>query len=332
MGDRGIYMREALFYKRVGDGVECLLCPHRCIIPSGHTGICNERLNTMGRLEPVGYGKVSAIAMDPMEKKPLYHFYPGNNILSVGGVNCNLDCQFCQNWEIAHDTPETVELWPDELVDMALREDAIGIAFTYNEPVIWYEYVLDTMQLSQEQGLKNVLVTNGFINKEPLEMMLPYIDAMNIDVKGYTEEFYRKVCNGSLRYVKNTVALASEGCHVEVTNLVIPGLNDSIEQMMELAKWLADINKNIPLHITRYFPNYKMNMEPTPLDSIQKLYDTAKKYLNYVYMGNIQGRDRNTYCPECNNLLVDRRYDTIILNLEDERCKKCGRKVDIVLK
>lgn len=285
-------MKEALYWEGTDNSsVACSLCPHRCKITEGNIGVCRTRRNVGGKLYTLNYGKISSISLDPIEKKPLYRFYPGSYILSVGTFGCNFKCSFCQNWAIAHADPHTMEAAPEQLVDKALElkpEGNIGIAFTYNEPSIWFEFILDTVKISTEAGLKNVLVTNGFISKEPLQELLPYIHAMNIDVKAFTDKYYRKVCKGALDDVKRTVEISAGCCHLEVTTLVIPGLNDDIEDIGRLASWLASINDEIPLHLSRYFPNYQMrDIPPTPKETLFRAKEEADKYLKYVYLGNI---------------------------------------------
>jgi pyruvate formate lyase activating enzyme len=274
--------------------------------------------------------------MDPIEKKPLYHFFPGSWIFSVGSFGCNFRCKFCQNWQIAQLTEvPTEEISAEELVNVASRQkDNIGIAYTYNEPTIWYEYVIECASLARKKGLKNVLVTNGFIEKEPLEKLLPFIDAMNIDVKAYTEDFYRDITFGKLSPVKRTVEIAQKSCHVEITTLLIPGMNDGEDEVEALAKWLASLRKDIPLHLTRYFPNFKLDLPPTPVETIQRARKIAMKYLDYVYTGNVVDEEgSNTYCPKCGKLLIVRRgYDVEVLGgakcqkLPEHRCLKNSSK------
>lgn len=288
-------LKEAMYYQKQQDGrTKCVLCPHNCVISQGAAGICGVRKNIDGVLYSLIYEKVSSIAFDPIEKKPLYKFHPGTYILSAGSVGCNFRCPFCQNYSIARAEPdktETSTITSGQLVLKALSlmdQGNIGIAYTYNEPTIWYEYVYDTARLAKEKGLMNVLVTNGFINPEPLKNLLPYIDAMNIDLKGYTEGFYRDVVKGQLESVKDTIRLAAGKCHVEVTTLVIPGLNDSAQEMEEMAKWLASVSPDIPLHLSRFFPRYMMQDRPmTPMQTLSELESIASKYLNNVYMGNV---------------------------------------------
>ncbi|GAB6178864.1 AmmeMemoRadiSam system radical SAM enzyme [Desulfotomaculum defluvii] len=286
-------MQEAMFYHQKEDGLLfCELCPKGCSIREGHKGFCRVRENQNGVLYTLNYGKVSSYALDPMEKKPLYHFYPGTLILSLGTVGCNLRCGFCQNWQIAQGDPHTIHLEPPEAVKLALeqREKGIpctGLAYTYSEPFMWYEYVYDTSRLAREAGLKNVMVTNGYVREEPLKKLLPYIDAMNIDVKGFTDDYYRENCVGQLEPVKRTVEIAHKECHIELTTLLVPGLNDSPDEIKELVDWVANLNPGIPVHFSRYFPNYKFNLPPTPLKTMQQAYDIAKKKLKYVHLGNV---------------------------------------------
>lgn len=284
--------REAMFYKRSGDGkVDCMLCPHNCRILPGQTGVCRARKNTDGKLYTLNYGKVTSAALDPIEKKPLKKYRPGSYILSAGTFGCNLRCPFCQNWTIAHEEPGTVDMTPAGLVQKAQElkgRGNIGIAYTYNEPFIWYEFVCETCREARQKDLVNVLVTNGFVSMEPLKQLMPYIDAMNIDVKAFTPGFYRNVCKASLENVMETVEYAAQHCHVEVTTLIIPGLNDSDSDMDRQAQWLSSISPEITLHLSRYFPNYNMtDRPPTAPDTLKRLKEIAQKRLRHVFLGNI---------------------------------------------
>jgi pyruvate formate lyase activating enzyme len=229
------------------------------------------------------------MALDPIEKKPLYHFYPGSTILSVGTWGCNFHCQFCQNWAIAHGNPQVFFTEAEQLAQLAMQQgpDCIGVAYTYSEPTVWFEYVKDSAAAVKKAGLKNVLVTNGFINEEPLKALLPVIDAMNIDVKSFHPEFYQERCKGGLAAVKRTVEIASRHCHVEVTTLLIPGLNDSDEEITHLIHWLATINPEIPLHFSRYYPSYRMNRQPTPLETLMRARELALPFIHHVHIGNV---------------------------------------------
>lgn len=287
--------KEAMFFETMDQqNIHCYLCPHNCRITPGHRGICGVRKNIDGMLYTLNYGEISSMAVDPIEKKPLRNFYPGSVILSVGSVGCNLKCPFCQNHRIARVKPEEVNTFTatsEEIVEKALSLQAqgnIGIAYTYNEPSIWYEFVYDTAKLAKQRGLKNVLVTNGFISHKPLKVLLPHIDAMNIDLKGYSSQFYHDVLKGNLEDVKHSIQTAAEQCHVEVTTLVIPGLNDSVDEINAMSSWLASISQDIPLHLSRFFPNCDMNdKRPTPPETLYRLEEEARKYLKYVYLGNL---------------------------------------------
>ncbi|MGE5473317.1 MAG: AmmeMemoRadiSam system radical SAM enzyme [Ignavibacteriales bacterium] len=284
-------MKEAKYWTNEGEKLKCYLCPHNCSIVENGIGVCRVRRNLKNKLYSLNYGQVSSIALDPIEKKPLSRFYPGKNILSVGTFGCNLKCSFCQNWSIAHADPDTINIEPEQLVKKAIelkKDDNIGIAFTYNEPSIWFEFVYDTAVLSAKEGLKNVLVTNGFISPRPLEEILPYIHAMNIDVKAFNNEYYKDVCRGTLDDVKRTVELSAQNCHVEITTLIIPELNDNEKEIESLASWLAGVNPEIPIHFSRYFPNYKMrDKQVTPRQTLERAKQIAEKYLKYVYIGNV---------------------------------------------
>lgn len=280
--------------ERETDGVVCGLCPHHCRIAEGGTDLCAARTNRGGKIVCQNYGQVTSLALDPIEKKPLYHFHPGSVILSVGSYGCNLLCPFCQNHEISRAKAgdlRTETLPPEALVQLA--EDTrqkygnIGVAFTYNEPLVSYEYVLDCAKLLREKDLAVVLVTNGQMCEAPLRNLLPYVDAMNIDLKGFTQAFYDWI-SGDLETTKTAVRLAVEaGVHVEVTTLVIPGRNDNEKEMEAEARWLASISKEIPLHLSRYFPRYHCDIPMTPRKTLEKLKKIANQYLRYVYIGNV---------------------------------------------
>lgn len=331
-------MHPAKFYQPLEeDGrVHCLLCPQGCRIRDGHKGFCRVRMNQEGKLYTLNYGQVSSYGLDPIEKKPLFHFYPGWDIVSLGTVGCNLRCGFCQNWSIAHGEPDTMEVSPERAVEIAVSQGGernLGIAYTYSEPLMWYEFVLDTARLVREKGLKNVLVTNGFVNEEPLRELLPYIDAMNIDVKGFTGEYYGKICRGEMEPVLRTVEIAARQCHVEITTLLVTDLNDSGEEVGKLAEWLAGISKDIPLHLSRYFPNYELDRPPTPEDRLLKAYRVAREKLHYVYLGNVRldlGRD--TLCPRCGELLIARQgYRGEVVGMSGGHCKQCQEEIPVII-
>ncbi len=280
-------------YKQEDAGVlRCQVCPHQCKLKNGQTGRCRVRINRDDRLIAVNYGEVSSLALDPIEKKPLYHFYPGSLILSAGSFGCNLSCPFCQNYSIAHHTPQTRFLSPDDLLKVSVefsKQGSIGLAFTYNEPAMWFEYIMDLAPALKEQGLKVVLVSNGYIKKKPLLELLPYVDAFNIDVKAFNERFYQHLCKGKLDVVKRTVEEIVGKSHLEVTTLLIPGENDNNQEIRDLARWLASLDPNLVLHLSRYFPAYQMDLPPTPVTTLNNARDIAREYLNYVYLGNVPG-------------------------------------------
>ena len=324
---------EARHYQKLENGsVQCLLCPHLCRIAPGKTGLCRIRSNNGGRLGAQSYGQAVSPVMDPIEKKPLHHFYPGSQILSTGPNGCNLACSFCQNWEVSQQESPTEAVEPRQLVEQAVNEGSVGIAFTYTEPLIWFEYLMDVCPLARQAGLKTVLVTNGTISPEPLKELLPHIDAMNIDLKSMDGGFYKNVCRGDLNTVLKTIELSRPSCHIELTNLVIPGLNDSSRDMEALADWVYRLDPLIPLHISRYFPRYKMDTQSTPENTLKKYYNLAKAKLKYVYVGNVQIEGtEDTYCPGCGQVLIKRSgYRVSLEGLKGQDCKKCGRRADII--
>jgi pyruvate formate lyase activating enzyme len=328
-------MKEALYYERLeGEKVHCLLCPQDCVIAEGKKGFCKVRVNVDGTLYSEVYNRAMARGMDPIEKKPLYNFHPGSMIYSLGTRGCNQHCDFCQNWHMLQPDASTQEITAREAVDECLAYGSIGIAYTYNEPTIWYEFVLECSELAREKGLVNVLVTNGSINHEPFAQLAPFIDAMNIDIKSMDPEFYRKICSSKLEPVLATCRAAREaGIHVEITNLVIPTLNDSDEHFNKLVDFVAGLGPDVPLHFSAYFPTYKMTIDPTPVSALLRAREIASEKLFYVYLGNVVVSDgSNTDCPQCGNTLISRKgYTTSIKGIKDGKCDNCGRKVDVVL-
>ena len=288
----GTDMHPASYWQPLDDQmVVCTLCPHRCRIRPGSRGICQVRLNLAGSLLAESYGRITALALDPVEKKPLYQFHPGSMILSAGSYGCNFRCGFCQNWSISQEKAPNRLIMPDMLVDLAVQarsQGNIGLAFTYNEPLVGFEYVLDTARLARQHGLVNVLVTNGSINAEPMEELLPWIDAMNIDLKAWQPAYYRNICHGSLQPVLDTIVRCAARCHVEVTTLLIPGLNDQDEDVSRIASWLASIRTDIPLHLTRHHPDYQMtDQQPISRQRLMHLVRLAGQSLGHVYPGNL---------------------------------------------
>ena len=326
---------EAKFWKHLeNNDVQCELCPHFCRIKPGKAGICRIRENIDGKLITTGYGNTTSVAMDPIEKKPLFHFKPGSYVLSVAPNGCNFHCSWCQNWEISQSKVLTQYIEPELLVTIALRERASGIAFTYTEPLIWFEYIMDVAKIGRPKGLNMLVITNGYINPEPLEQLLPNIDAMNIDIKSMNPDVYRKFTGGKLEPVLETIKNSAKKTHIEITFLVIPTLNDSETEINKLVDFTASVNPEIPLHLSRYYPAYRFDVPPTSPEILMKAYSIAKEKLPYVYIGNLPIRGtENTYCPKCGNLLVERRGFTSFAKgiTSDGKCSKCGAETDIIL-
>lgn len=323
-------MEKAMFYKKKnGQQVQCQLCPHNCVIKEGSVGICRARKNEQGDLYSLNYGEISSSGVDPVEKKPLYHFYPGSSIMSVGTWGCNFACPFCQNWRISQENPPVREMSPSQVVDVALKKNCRGIAYTYSEPLIWYEFVKDTAELAGEQGLKNILVTNGYINQEPLKELLPLIDAANVDLKSAGDRFYQDYCQGQRKPVLESIKLMYNRIHLEITTLVITDLNDNSREMEELFAWIADeLGPEVPLHLSRYYPAYKLDKQQTSLSMMKYLYSRAAEYLQYVYLGNTGLREFNvTSCPNCGAEVIDRSGYRVIKSIEKNFCTECGQEI-----
>lgn len=336
-GAGGSQYREADYWERDGERVHCLLCPQDCHIAEDRAGICRVRKNVDGTLRTTNYAQVTSAAMDPIEKKPLYHFHLGLKVLSLGTFGCNLGCMFCQNYTISQGTPAAQSMSPEEAVRTALEarsQGNIGIAYTYSEPVVWFEYVRDTSKLAHDEGLKNVLVTNGLIREEPLEELLPLTDAMNVDIKAMDDEFYHSLCGiKSGEAARRTVEMAWGRCSVEITNLLVTDENDSAEQVRELVDWAAGVSPDLPLHLSRYHPTYKMSAPSTPVDRIERAAEIAREQLNYVYVGNVMvdgGGD--TVCPGCGEVVVGRSGFHATNRITDEgACPECGRSVNVTV-
>ncbi len=331
-------MHQATFYIKLDNElVQCILCPHRCKIKIGNTGTCGVRKNVGGNLQLMSYGQTASIHFDPIEKKPLYHFFPGSTIFSVGSIGCNLKCQFCQNAEISQVTlsefPYLYYYSPKDLVETALsKPENIGIAYTYNEPTIWYEYLLDTAILAQEKGLKNVLVTNGFINPDPLNEILTVVDAFNVDLKAFNNAFYQKYTFSQLEPVKQSlIQIKKSGKHLEITNLIIPTLNDQEEEFIKMLQWIEnELGKDTVLHLSKYFPRYRTTIPSTSETILVKYHEIASKYLNYVYLGNVStARGSHTFCSKCKKMIIQRNgYLTNTLGInESGKCKYCGNEI-----
>ena len=323
-------VHEALHYAKIEHGrVRCGLCPHACAIGDGERGICGARENRGGSLWADSYGRTVTSAVDPIEKKPLYHFMPGSRILSIGPNGCTLRCGNCQNWHISQERSSTRYIPPEELVELAGRGGSIGVAFTYTEPLLWFEYLRDVAPMLRAKGLKTVLVTNGFLNEEPAREIVPLIDAMNVDLKSMSDDFYKTVCGGRVEPVKRFIEIAAAASHVEVTNLVVTGLNDADADFTALADWLAGVSADIPLHFSRFFPQYRMDdRDPTPPERLRRAYEIASKRLHYVYVGNIfiDGTE-DTRCAKCGETVVRRAAYEARVAGAGGRCPKCGADV-----
>lgn len=332
-------MKKALYFEPLKDNeVRCDLCPHTCIIKPDNKGICGVRVNDNGELYSQVYNKVSAINIDPVEKKPLYHYFPGEKIVSVGTIGCNLKCKFCQNWDISQPESGMIrKLYnssPESITSLAIKENIFGIAYTYNEPTVWYEWMLDIAKLSQDNNLKNVVVSNGYINKKPLAGLLKFIDAFNIDLKAFDDGFYRKYASAGLEPVKSSLEqIKNSGRHLEITNLVIPGLNDDQDVFFRMIKWISEnLGKETVLHLSRYFPTFKLDIESTPPATLITLYDIARSELHHVYLGNIDiSKGKNTFCSSCGNLLIKRSgYLTDLCGIDEYgKCLRC-ENIDII--
>ncbi len=331
-------MAEARFWQKEAEGkVKCRLCPHGCLILPGKTGVCQVRENREGTLYSRNYGLLSSVALDPAEKKPLFHVDPGSYLFSLGSYGCNFSCEFCQNWQISQERPELYEATPERVVSMAMDQkqrhpSVTGIAYTYNEPTVWMEFVVDCARRAKDVGLRNVLVTNGYVSGEALDEALKVVDALNIDVKGWTEQFYRTIVHGRLQPVIETVEKAREKAWVEVTYLVIPGENDRDEDVRSLSRWLAGLSPAIPLHLSRYFPAYRFQRPATPIATLENLREVAMERLHYVYIGNAWKTGyADTFCPECKSVLLERGgLELEKSHLVGGACPDCGRPLEMV--
>jgi len=323
--------------------VQCELCPHACIIAPGKRGMCGVRENRAGTLVTLNYGVACSAHLDPIEKKPLYHFFPGSQIVSIGTYGCNLSCPWCQNYSISKEfsisalrpnlTPAALLAAVDEHARGGLRA-MCGVAYTYNEPTVWFEFVMACAPLVRARGLKNVLVTNGFISPAPLQELLQYVDALNIDLKAFDDDFYRRHCHARLAPVLQTIRAAVQHAHVELTTLIIPTLNDAPEQFVAMREWIIDtIGADVPVHLSRYTPMYQCSLPPTPHATLERAAHILREKLHFVYLGNI-GDAQKTICVQCGACLIVRHgYTTELPSLtSDSRCAQCGAAAPIVMK
>ncbi|NOZ58360.1 MAG: AmmeMemoRadiSam system radical SAM enzyme [Euryarchaeota archaeon] len=330
-------MDEARFYEPLGGGrVRCNLCSHRCVIAEGKRGICGVRENRGGRLYTLVYGRAIAYHVDPIEKKPLFHFLPGTKSYSIATVGCNFRCLHCQNWEISQMPREGrgvsgIHLPPEEVVEQAQRHGCASISYTYTEPTIFAEYAVDCARLAGERGIKNVFVTNGYITEDALREVAPHLDAANIDLKGFTDEFYREVCGARLEPVLRSIRLYREmGVWVEVTTLIIPGHNDDEEQLRGIARFIRSVGREVPWHVTRFHPDYRLTEVPsTPLETLRRAMEIGREEgLLYVYMGNVPGEGEDTLCPGCGEVLIQRRgFEILKYRIREGRCPECGTEI-----
>jgi pyruvate formate lyase activating enzyme len=302
-------MHPARFWNREKNAIRCELCPQNCLIQEGRKGFCRARKNFEGELISVVYGKPAAAHVDPIEKKPLYHFLPGSKTFSIGTLGCNLACSFCQNHDISCADPERVdvaEIEPEKIVQLAVASGCKSISYTYNEPTIFHEFAFDTAKLARKKGLKNIIVTNGFINPFPAAEFCKVMDAANVDLKAFNDDFYRKLARGRLLPVKASLQVYKKRLWLEVTNLLIDGVNDGLSEIDAMSKWIGEtLGKDVPLHFSRSFPMHRMqDIKPTPSETLQKAAETARKHLRFVYIGNT-GTARETYCPECGESVIE---------------------------
>ncbi len=329
--------KEALFYKKTdGQDVQCLLCPRECVINDGKRGFCRNRENRKGTLYTLVYGKPAIVDIGPIEKAPLYHFFPGHFRLCLTCTSCNLRCKHCQNWHLSQKTFEELNHYsysPSEIVQEAKNQNLFSISFTYTEPTVYYEYLYDVAVTARENGIKTSIVSNGYINREPLLKLLTVLDAVKIDLKGFSEEFYKDVCSASLKPVLESLkTVKKENVWLEIVNLVIPTLNDNPKMIDEMCRWIKEnLGVDTPLHFTRFHPDYKLtHLSPTPVSTLESAYEIAKKNgLRYVYIGNVPGHTYNsTYCPFCNRRVIHRtNFDILEMNMVNEKCRFCNASI-----
>ncbi len=332
--------KEAVLYEEVGKALNCKICERRCIIFPGKTGFCQMRENDGDKIYSLNYAAVSSAAVDPVEKKPLYHFYPGSLVFSLGSVGCNFRCRHCQNWGISQAELENIptrDMLPEDAVRLAKEYECRSIAWTYNEPTMWFEYTLDSAKIAKREDVKTIYVTNGYLTEESFNEIKPYLDAANIDLKGMTEKFYKDLCDARLQPVLDTIVRMHDAkIHIEVTNLMIPGYNDSDENIRSLVKFMAEeVGVEVPLHFTRFFPQYRLQqLPPTEIKFLEKAHRIAKEAgMKYVYIGNAPTVDgANTYCPECGEPVIKRDGFSVLSDevKETRKCPQCKADIDII--
>lgn len=329
--------QKALYYEKLQKKkIKCLLCPRKCIITKGNRGFCRVRENRDGEYYTLVHSNPCAVHIDPIEKKPLFHFLPGTTALSLATAGCNFTCKNCQNWDISQANPDhtvNFEISPERMVNLALEYNAPTIAYTYTEPTVFFEYMLDTAKAAKKKGILNMYHSNGFINQKPLLELIPYLDGADIDLKGYSNKFYQDITGGTLYPVLETLkTLKKQGVWLEITNLLIPTKNDSIGMIKDLCQWIKDeLGNDTPIHFSRFYPLYKLqNLPPTPIETLKKASEIAHNTgLHYVYIGNVPGiPEENTYCPSCGKMIVGRKgYNITVINLKKNRCKFCKTEI-----
>jgi pyruvate formate lyase activating enzyme len=337
-------MKEALLWHKEGKNVRCDLCGRRCLIPEDKTGVCLVRKNIDGKLYSLNYGKLIAVHVDPIEKKPLFHFYPGSEALSIASVSCNFLCKFCCNYEISQvfreGTQEVIgeDYSPKEIVELAKSQGCKSISYTYTEPTIFFEFAFDTAKLAHKENIKNTFVTNGYMTPEAVKMIASYLDAATVDFKGSADP----KCYSQLSSVPDVqpifdclLEMKRQKIHIEITDLIIPKYGDSFESFKKLVEWIYEnLGENTPFHILRFFPTYKLlDIPETPIKILEKFAEEARKKLNYVYLGNVPGHKfENTYCPKCNSLLIERLgFSSNLVGLKGKKCKNCGAEISIII-
>lgn len=332
--------KEAILYEKVDNALNCKICQRRCIISPGKTGFCQMRENVDDKIYSLNYAAVSSAAVDPIEKKPLFHFYPGSMVFSLGSVGCNFRCRHCQNWGISQAELENIptrDMLPEDAIRLTKEYECKSIAWTYNEPTMWFEYTLDSAKIARKEDIKTIYVTNGYMSEESFQEIKPYLDAANINLKGMTEKFYQDLCEARLEPVLDTIVKMHDAkIHIEITNLMIPGYNDSDEDIRSLVKFMADeVGVEVPLHFTRFFPQYQMQeLPPTEIKYLEKAHKIARDAgMKYVYIGNVPTADgENTYCPECGETVIQRDGFSVMSDKikETRKCPRCKADIDIV--
>jgi pyruvate formate lyase activating enzyme len=327
------WSKEGYHYITLGENVRCQVCPNECILREGQRSVCRNKTNYKGRLYTLAYGNPCAVHIDPVEKKPLFHFLPSTSAFSLATAGCNFRCLNCQNWEISQKSPEETsngELFPEQVVEKAVQSGCASIAYTYSEPTAWYEYMYDTSRLAAQEGIKNVWITNGYMNEKPLKDLCQYLDAANVDLKSFSDDIYNTLNGGTLEPVLNTLKILKEGdVWFEITNLVVPTWTDDREMIQDMCVWLYEnIGSDYPLHFSRFHPDYKLlNLPPTPYETLKEARDIALDAgLHYVYIGNIPGTEEvNTHCPSCEKVLVERKgFFVTEMHIKENVCEYCG--------